>query len=64
LVANGHRVLMECQSRRRRYSDRDCEGSWERRFVKAKGSFECDILVKSAPVCEDELDLWDVITSP
>ncbi|MDQ6902556.1 MAG: alanine dehydrogenase [Bacteroidota bacterium] len=58
LVANGHRVLMETKAGEgASYSDRDYSEAGAKICKSKKEVFECDILVKSAPVCEDELDL-------
>ncbi len=58
LVANGHRVIMESKaSEGASYSDRDYSEAGAKITKNKKDVFECDILVKSAPVCEDELDL-------
>ncbi|MEO8859867.1 MAG: alanine dehydrogenase [Ginsengibacter sp.] len=58
LVANGHRVLMESKAGEgASYSDRDYSEAGAKICKSKKEIFECDILVKSAPVCEDELDL-------
>jgi alanine dehydrogenase len=58
LVANGHRVLMESKAGEgASYSDRDYSEAGAKICKSKKEVFECDILVKSAPVCEDELDL-------
>ncbi len=58
LVANGHRVVMETKAGEgASYSDRDYSESGAKIVPDKKQIFECDILVKSAPVGEDELDL-------
>ncbi len=58
LVANGHRVVMETKAGEgASYSDRDYSESGAKIVPDKKEIFECDILVKSAPVGEDELDL-------
>src|SRR4029078_5200872 len=58
LVANGHKVIMESKAGEgARYSDMDYSESGAKIVKNKKQVFECDILVKSAPVGEDELDL-------
>jgi alanine dehydrogenase len=58
LVANGHRVVMESKAGEgASYSDRDYSEAGAKIAKSKKEVFECDILVKSAPVCEDELEL-------
>lgn len=58
LVANGHRVVMETKAGEgASYSDRDYSDAGAKIAKSKKEVFECDILVKSAPVCEDELEL-------
>lgn len=58
LVANGHRVIMETKAGDgASYSDRDYSDAGAKIARSKKDVFESDILVKSAPVGEDELDL-------
>ncbi|MEO8415393.1 MAG: alanine dehydrogenase [Ginsengibacter sp.] len=58
LVANGHRVVMETKAGEgASYSDRDYSEAGAKIVASKKEVFECDILVKSAPVGEEELDL-------
>src|SRR6185437_16668184 len=58
LVANGHRVIMESKaSEGASYTDRDYSDAGAKITKNKKEVFECDILVKSAPVCEEELEL-------
>ena len=58
LVANGHKVVMESKAGEgASYSDRDYSESGAKIVNNKKQVFECDIVVKSAPVCEDELEL-------
>jgi alanine dehydrogenase len=58
LVANGHRVVMESKAGQgASYSDRDYSEAGAKIANSKKEVFECDILVKSAPVCDEELDL-------
>ncbi|HEY8661650.1 MAG TPA: alanine dehydrogenase [Hanamia sp.] len=57
LVANGHRVVMETKAGEgASYSDKDYSEAGAKIASSKKEVFECDILVKSAPVCEDEID--------
>ncbi|HEY5407138.1 MAG TPA: alanine dehydrogenase [Ginsengibacter sp.] len=58
LVANGHRVIMETKAGEgASYSDRDYSEAGAKIAKSKKEVFECDILVKSAPVGDDELEL-------
>ncbi len=58
LVANGHRVIMESKAGEgASYSDKDYSDAGAKIAQDKKEVFECDILVKSAPVCEAEIDL-------
>jgi alanine dehydrogenase len=58
LIANGHRVIMESKAGEgASYSDRDYSDAGAKITRSKKEVFESDVLVKSAPVCEDELDL-------
>jgi alanine dehydrogenase len=58
LVANGHRVVMESKAGEgASYSDRDYSECGAKIVSHKKQVFECDIVVKSAPVGEDELDM-------
>jgi alanine dehydrogenase len=58
LVANGHRVVMESKAGEgASYSDRDYSEAGAKIVNSKKQVFESDIVVKSAPVGEDELDL-------
>ncbi|MEO6220001.1 MAG: alanine dehydrogenase [Ginsengibacter sp.] len=58
LIANGHRVTMESKAGEgSSYSDRDYSEAGAKIVSSKKQVFECDILVKSAPVGEDELNL-------
>jgi alanine dehydrogenase len=57
LVANGHRVVMETKAGEgASYSDKDYSEAGAKIASSKKEVFECDILVKSAPVFEDEID--------
>ncbi|MGZ4049629.1 MAG: alanine dehydrogenase [Bacteroidia bacterium] len=58
LVANGHRVVMESKAGEgASYSDRDYSEAGAKIAKSKKEVFECDVLVKSAPVGDDELNL-------
>src|ERR1700712_3603919 len=58
LVANGHSVVMESKAGEgASYSDRDYSECGAKIVNNKKHVFECDIVVKSAPVGEDELDM-------
>jgi alanine dehydrogenase len=58
LVANGHRVIMESKAGEgASYSDRDYSDAGAKIANSKKEVFESDLLVKSAPVSEEELDL-------
>ncbi len=58
LTANGHRVTMETNAGEgSSYSDNDYSEAGAKIVSSKKQVFECDILVKSAPVGEDELNL-------
>src|SRR5665213_4545922 len=56
LVANGHRVIIESKAGEgASYSDNDYSEAGAKISKSKKEVFECDILVKSAPVSEEEL---------
>lgn len=58
LVANGHRVIMESKAGEgASYSDKDYSDAGTKIATDKKEVFDCDILVKSAPVSEAEIDL-------
>ena len=58
LTNNGHRVIMEANAGEgASYSDHDYSEAGAKIVHSKKEVFECDILVKSAPVSEDEVDL-------
>lgn len=58
LTANGHRVTMETKAGEgSSYSDNDYSEAGAKIVSSKTQVFECDILVKSAPVGEDELNL-------
>jgi len=57
LVANGHKVIMESKAGDgASYSDTDYSEAGAKISRDKKEIFDCDILVKSAPVCETEID--------
>lgn len=57
LVANGHRVVMETKAGEgASYTDKDYSEAGAKIASSKKEVFECDILVKSAPVCENEIE--------
>lgn len=58
LTNNGHRVVMESNAGKgASYSDHDYSEAGAKIVHTKKEVFECDILVKSAPVCEEEVEL-------
>ncbi|MEO6721533.1 MAG: alanine dehydrogenase [Ferruginibacter sp.] len=58
MVANGHRVVMETRAGEgASYTDRDYSEAGARIAYDKKEVFECDVVIKSAPVSEDECDL-------
>jgi alanine dehydrogenase len=58
LVNNGHKVLIERGAGEgASYSDHDYSEAGAKIAEHKKEVFECEIMVKSAPVCEMELDL-------
>jgi alanine dehydrogenase len=58
LTANGHRVVMESKAGEgASYSDRDYSDAGAKIAKSKREVFECDVLVKSAPVCDEELEL-------
>ena len=58
MVANGHRVVMETRAGEgASYTDRDYSDAGARIAYDKKEVFECDVLIKSAPVSEDECEL-------
>ncbi|MEO9022236.1 MAG: alanine dehydrogenase [Ginsengibacter sp.] len=57
LVANGHKVIMESRAGEgASYSNKDYSEAGARITNSKEEVFECNILVKSAPVSEDEID--------
>ena len=58
LVANGHKVIMETKAGEgASYSDRDYSEAGATIVHSKKEVFECEVIVKSAQVCEHEIDL-------
>lgn len=57
LTANGHRVVMESGSGDgANYSDKDFSEAGAKIVYSCKEVFECSTIVKSAPVCEQEIE--------
>lgn len=58
MIANGHRVVVETKAGDgASYTDRDYSDAGAKIAYDKKEVFECDILVKSAPVSESECEL-------
>lgn len=58
LLANGHRVIVETKAGEgSSYSDKDYSDAGAKIAVDKREVFQCDILMKSAPVCEHEIEL-------
>ncbi len=58
MVANGHRVVMETMAGEgASYTDKDYSDAGAKIAFDKKEVFECDVLVKSAPVSESECEL-------
>ncbi len=58
MIANGHQVVVETKAGDgASYSDKDYSEAGAKIAYDKKEVFECDILVKSAPVSEDEIEL-------
>jgi len=58
MVANGHRVIMESKAGAgASYTDKDYSDAGAKIVYDKKSVYECDILVKSAPVSESECEL-------
>ncbi len=58
MVANGHRVVVETKAGEgASYNDRDYSEAGAKIAYDKKEVFECDVLVKSAPVSESECEL-------
>jgi alanine dehydrogenase len=68
LINNGHKVMVETKAGEgSHFSDKDYSEAGARIVYDKKDVFQCDIVVKSAPVSEDELPLLkpeQVIISP
>jgi alanine dehydrogenase len=57
MVANGHRVIMESKAGiGASYTDKDYSDAGAKIVYDKKTVFECDVLVKSAPVSEAECE--------
>ena len=57
LSANGHRIVIETKAGEgASYSDKDYSEAGARIALDKREVFDCDILMKSAPVCENELE--------
>jgi alanine dehydrogenase len=58
LIANGHKVIMETKAGEgASYSDKDYSEAGAKIASSKKEVYECEIIVKSAPVCEEETEL-------
>lgn len=58
LIANGHKVIMETKAGEgSSYSDKDYSEAGAKIASSKKEVYECEIIVKSAPVCEEEIEL-------
>lgn len=58
LIANGHKVIMQTKAGEgASYSDRDYSEAGAKIVHSKKEVFECEIIVKSAQVCEEEIAL-------
>jgi alanine dehydrogenase len=58
LVTNGHRVVIETKAGiGASYTDKDYSDAGAKVVPSKKQVFESDILVKSGPVCEEEMEL-------
>ncbi len=58
LVANGHKVVIEASSGiGASYNDKDFSDAGAKIVMSKKEVYECGTIVKSAPVCEAEIDL-------
>lgn len=56
LIANGHKVVMETKSGEgASYTDADYSEAGAKITESKEEVFKCDIIVKSAPVCEEEI---------
>lgn len=57
LVSNGHRIVMESKAGSgASYSDKDFSDAGAKIVNGKKEVFDCDIIIKSAPVCEEEIE--------
>ncbi len=57
LVSNGHRVVVEHKAGEgAHFSDKDYSEAGAKIAYEKKEVFECDLLIKSAPVSDQELD--------
>jgi len=58
IVANGHQVNMETKAGEgANYSDKDYSDAGAKILMDKKDVFECDVIVKSAPVSEEDCEL-------
>lgn len=58
LIANGHKVIMETKAGEgSSYSDRDYSEAGAKIASSKNEVFKCEVIVKSAPVCEEEIEL-------
>lgn len=58
LAANGHRVIMESKcGEGANFTDRDFSEAGAKIVYSTKEVFDCTTIVKSAPVCEEEINL-------
>jgi len=58
IVANGHQVNMETKAGEgANYSDKDYSDAGAKIIMDKKEVFECDVIVKSAPVSEEDCEL-------
>jgi alanine dehydrogenase len=58
IVANGHQVNMETKAGEgANYSDKDYSDAGAKIIMDKKQVFECDVIVKSAPVSEEDCEL-------
>ncbi|HEY5408421.1 MAG TPA: alanine dehydrogenase [Ginsengibacter sp.] len=57
LIANGHKVIMETKAGEgSSYSDKDYSEAGAKIAHSKKEVYECEAIVKSAPVCEEEIE--------
>jgi alanine dehydrogenase len=58
IIANGHQVNMETKAGEgANYSDKDYSDAGAKIILDKKEVFECDVIVKSAPVSEEDCEL-------